>query len=227
MGQRFDDHDVAVRFLTSRMTEFEEQAFLRRLRSNPQTLDELAAVADFRLGLAALRDSSELASLLKPRSRISRSTRLALAAAVMIAVTSAVSLRLLHPRPMLAANATMLDEAGVTLPRTGIYPILRSRDHSDTSIRLPSRPGCIELRVLPEIAATSYRITLTAIDEDDDGHELATLAQLQPREDGFIQVYLASAALKPGLYRLTVGGVAASGVVESASMFMVRATAEK
>jgi hypothetical protein len=231
MDERYvEEHHVVIRFFANQLSEQEEQSFMRYLRSHPQVVDELAAVGDLRLGLASLRKSGELTTLLEPRPWLRQRTWIALAASVLIAVLAlAIGLRSPPQQPMLAATPTLLDARGASLPSAGIYSIIRSRGGTnETDIRLSSRPGSIELRVLPEdSAAASYRVTLTLVPETNGERQLGTLTQLHPGEDGFIAVHVASGILVPARYRLTVEGVTPGGTVESASMFVIRATSQE
>ena len=82
--QYIDDHHIVARYLADRLPEPEREAFETYYLEHPEIVREIEAAARFKSGLAQLRDSGELAVLLKPAPWYARWQYLALAAAATV-----------------------------------------------------------------------------------------------------------------------------------------------
>ena len=82
------------------------------------------------------------------------------------------------------------------------------------TLRLPTDPGPLRLRVLPEalVAAGSYRIVFEQLADDGATARSITVDGSRAAADGFVDLYLDSRTLQPGRYRVSIrpAGAAAS-----------------
>lgn len=224
-----DDHHVVARYLADQLPEAEREAFEAYYLEHPEIVQELEAAARFKVGLAQLRESGELAGLLQPQSGFRRQRYMAIAAGIAVVSLGAIFWSASHRQaaePWLVASATALvDRSGDRLPVFATYPILRTRGGSyDADVELPKTAQAIGLRVLPEVAAMPprYRISISAIADDDSLHEAAAVGNLIPDSDGFVPVYFDSARMRPGRYQLVLSGDAGTSAAHESSAFLIR-----
>jgi len=227
-----DDHHIVARYLADRLSDAERSAFEAYFLKHPEVVEELEEAAQLKAGLMRLRDTGELASLLKPKPWY-RQRRLyslrgrfggTLAAVVIFGVGTFFWLNH-HPVPpgqwLAPTPASLLGPLGKPLPGGGTYTILRTRGEStDLDIELPASAQALALRVLPETMAQPavYRVTLYAVD-GTELHQVATVAGLTPAEDEFVPVFVDSSQVKKGRYRLALESV---GSPTSRSVFALR-----
>jgi hypothetical protein len=231
MDRRYiDDHHIVERYLADQLTDAEREAFETYYVEHVDAVRDLEATARLKVGLMQLRDAGELTQLLQPPSPKWWQRPLAAMAAIAI-VTVAISTFLLpQPERVLVSSASSLvNRRGNALPVAATYTILRTRGSAyDAKVILPNTAHAIPLRVLPERVAqpSRYRIVLSRVDDDDDVHELDTLSQLAPAEDGFIAAALNSYRLKAGRYQIALSGdVDTTGAAE-ASIFLISVVPE-
>lgn len=229
MDKRYiDEHHVVARYLADRVTDEERSEFETYYLEHPEVVLEMEAAARFKVGLMRLREDGDLAGLLRPKPFYQQWQLIAAAAVVVMIVLGAIYefTRPASSPPLIAAS---IDALGVASHRTPLvantYAILRTRSSSvDAEILLPEAGQAVELRVLPEFTAKSarYRVRLARMSADDSLEPFAELGGLVPASDRFMSIYLSGAQLKPGLYRLTIGGDSDADATESA--FVVRVT---
>jgi len=227
-----DEHHIVARYLAHRLSDAERSAFEAYFLKHPEIVEELEEAAQLKAGLMRLRDTGELASLLKPKPwyRQRRFYDLrgrfggTLAAVAILGVCTFLWLNrhAVPSGPWLSPTpASLLGPLGKPLPAGGTYTILRTRGEStDLDIELPASPQALVLRVLPETMAQPavYRVTLYAV-EGTELREVATVAGLTPAEDEFVPVFVDSSQVKKGRYRLALEGV---GSPASRSVFALR-----
>jgi hypothetical protein len=212
--QYIDDHHIVARYLADRLPEAEREAFEAFYLEHPEMLEEIEAAARFKSGLAQLRDSGELAALLKPAPWYARWRNLAIAAAAIVIIAVAFYVRTPTP-PLMAANLVALDGPSRL---ASSYTVLRRRGSSfDAEVTLPGADEAIELKVLPEFPAASYRVWLARIDADDQRDPLAEIGHLSAGEDGMVAIYLDASRFAPGDYEVTIGNDA-----DQTSRFLIR-----
>jgi hypothetical protein len=128
--------------------------------------------------------------------------------------------------PLVASASALTDRLGDPLATAATHKLIRTRGTSyDAEIELPASAHTIALRVEPQVDAQPprYRITLSAIADDDSLQEVGTVSALQPEApDGYIPVYLNSARLAPGRYQLLISGDAGTSAENDASPFLIR-----
>ena len=201
--QYIDDHHIVARYLADQLPEPEREAFEAYYLEHPEMVWEIEAAARFKSGLAQLRDSGELAALLKPAPWYARWRYLALAAAAIIIIAVAFYVRT-PPLPLMAADLAALGGPSTV---ASSHAVLRRRGSSfDAEITLPDAGDAIELKVLPEFAATDsqYRISLARINADDETDELEEIEHLAAGDDGMVTVYLDASRIAPGDYQVTI-----------------------
>jgi len=201
--QYIDDHHIVARYLADQLPEPEREAFEAYYLEHPEMVREIEAAARFKSGLAQLQDSGELATLLKAAPWYARWRYLALAAAAILIIAVAFYVRAPTP-PLMAAD---LAAFGGPSTVASSHALLRRRGSSfDAEITSPGVGEAIELKVLPEFAATDsqYRISLARITADDEKDEIEEIEHLSAGDDGMVTIYLDASRIAPGDYQVTI-----------------------
>ena len=229
MDRRYiDDHHVVARYLANRLTDEEREAFEAYYLEHPDVVQEMEAAARFKVGLMKLRDSGELAQLLRPQTPSRRWTYLAAAAAVAVVTIAVVLLMQRAPdaRSILAASVETLRQTDGHAPTIASQvAILRTRGSAvDAEIPLPAAGEAIELRVLPEFAArpARYRVRLFRMSADDSLQSIGELGGLAPASDNFVTFFVEGDRLQPGQYRLAIVGDPDTDARDKESAFILR-----
>jgi len=201
------DAGIAQRYLAGQLSPAEQEAYEQYFIHNPDAVRELEATARLKVGLANLRDSGRLDSLLQAAPSTSgRAAFLAIAASV-AAIAIGVGLwrdvRVPEGAVLATAATRLVDSSGQALARGAVYAVMRTRATVyDAVITLPAQPQALELRVLPEWSAPAYEVALFQTGPSGAIVEVATVSDLQLRQDGFVNLYVDSSKLEPGLYLL-------------------------
>lgn len=212
------DHWVE-RYLAGRLTETESRRFEAYWIEHPDLIRDLERSARLKSGLAGLRDSGELPSLMHASWWPGRFRLLVLAASVAVVTIGAALWNGSRGAAgvMLAATPAALPGfEGAMLPRGSVHAILRLRRASavDAVVALPAAPQALELRVLPELDAgaapsvgaardtRAYTATLTPEDGAAGAPGPWRATDLAAGADGFVSLFVDSRALAPGRYRL-------------------------
>lgn len=204
-----DDASVASRYLAGQLSAAEQEAYEQHFIENPDVVQELEATARMKVGLANLRDTGQIESVLRDAPRqVRRNSLLALAASVAIAALGIVLWRgtaQVGEAILFTSSSRLTDRAGQPLALGGQYALLRTRasDH-DAVVQLPSEPSAIELRVRPESQASEFRATLAAIRADGSVTQVAAVDGLRAETDRFVRLYVDSSQLSPGPYLLVL-----------------------
>lgn len=219
------DPTIVTRYLADQLSDNERSAFEAQLVSDPDLLGEVEATARLKAGLQSLRDTGQLETLVAERSR--RPLFYAAAAAVAVLVLGIGLLRWSSDSgdPMLAASiSSLVDQSGNGLQVGNTYAVYRTRSGTyDAEITLPASRQAIELRVQPSSADRSdrYRVSLALVREDGESGPAASIADLTPASDEFVTLFVASAQLVPGEYRLAISREKADPSAETES-FLIR-----
>lgn len=224
-----DDPTIANRYLAGQLTQTEQATFEAELESNATTLQELEATARLKVGLERLRETGQLDDMLRPTST-TRQVLVGLAATIAVAVIAASFLigyfREPTTAPMLAAtSAAFVDMQGSVLPVGGTYAVFRKRvDDYDVTISLPSDRKVIALRAFPQSGAPAqrYRVSLARMRDDGSVEPSQSVAALNPADDGFVTVFVDSALLSPGRYRMSVSAADGPENPANAESFLIR-----
>jgi hypothetical protein len=217
--QHIDDHHIVARYLADQLTDAEREAFEDYYLEHPEMLREIEATARFKAGLAQLRNSGDLAALLKPTPWHARWRSLAVAAIAIVVIGIAFYFRTPAPT-LMAAN---LAELGGPTSVASSHALLRRRGSDfDAEVTLPNVGEAIALRVLPEFGApdSRYRIALARIDADDKKDRLAEVEHLPADDDGMVTIYLNAPRIAPGDYEVTVASDDTAS--NQASRFLIR-----
>ena len=206
--QYIDEHHVIARYLADRLTAAEREAFEAYYLEHPDVVKEMETVARFKAGLIDLERSGELDALISGRPRLFRRGLFAAAAAVAgLAVCVTLFLQRGSDTPIVAASPSLLvgaDRSPMTIGST--VQVFRTRSSgADAQIPLPTTPRAIALQVLPEFSGASFHAALLT-----NERELGRAAGLTPNADGLVPLYVDSARLSPGLYRLVLVNEATS-----------------
>jgi hypothetical protein len=119
-----------------------------------------------------------------------------------VVIVAGFFLRAGAPQPSIMAAS--LDAFATPLPEAATYQVQRTRSDADAIVTLPDSPQAIRLRVRPalEPLPATYRVQLAAIADDDSLTEVAAVQALRLDGDGFVTLYVNSAYLQPGDYKL-------------------------
>ncbi|MFL6620700.1 MAG: hypothetical protein ACJ8MH_18975, partial [Povalibacter sp.] len=126
-------------------------------------------------------------------------------------------------RVLLASVPSALtDDAGRPLPVLTKRFVMRLRSNGyDVQLAVPGDRQAIELRIVPEqTAASPYSLEISRIDEAQPPRVVGTLENIAADEDGYVDVYLDSAQLSPGIYELRLRS---SDTANSVSVFLLHA----
>jgi hypothetical protein len=202
-----DDAGIAQRYLAGQLSPPEQEAYEQYFLHNPDAVRELEATARMKVGLASLRDSGQLDSLLHAAPTPSRRATLMAMAASVAVIAIVVGLWRDFRSPDAAARVAsatrLVDSSGRPLAAGAIYAVMRTRATDyDAFVTLPAQPHALELRVRPEWPAPAYDVTLSRTMPDGKVLDVATVSDLQVRPDGFVDLYVDSSKLEPGAYLL-------------------------
>jgi hypothetical protein len=203
-----DDPSAPSRYLAGQLSPSELQAYEQLLLESPDAVSELEATARMKVGLANLRDSGQLESLLRAPTTPLFRTPLAVAASLALVMIAVGLWRGVgSPREaMLVATATeLVDRSGRPLGSGSSYALLRTRSSAhDAEIELPPEPRAIELRVRPETPASVYSVALSRIHPDSSVMQIGNVTELKAEVDGFVRLYVDSSRLEAGPYLLVI-----------------------
>lgn len=212
IGSRIHENtNIASRYLAGQLAPSELQAYERYLFDNPAAVSELEATARLKAGLASLRDTGQLASLLRasaaPRSQLQTLARAAIAAAavITIAVGTWRSIGVSRDATLVASASQLMDNVGQPLTSGDSYALLRTRSSAyEAVLQLPREPRAIELRVRPEATAAFYSVALSRIQPDGSPKQIGNVSQLSAEGTGFVRLYVDSSRLESGQYLLVI-----------------------
>jgi hypothetical protein len=222
-----DDPGLASRYLAGQLSLRELRAYEQHLLENPDAVRELEATARVKVGLASLRNSGQLETLLQvPPAPLSRWPALAAAAAlIMIAVALWRGVDAPHDATLVATANELLDRSGRPLASGSSYALLRTRSSAyDAVIELPPDARAIELRVRPEVPAPVYGVGLSRLRPDGSVVQIGNVSELVAQRDGFVRLYVDSSRLEAGLYLFVITPAQADAAA-STSDFRVKVVA--
>lgn len=192
-------------YIVGRLSDGERRAFEERLVRDPELVRELEHSLRLREGLQQLRTQGYFA---RAASR-GRGFRLGLPAAAAAAV-AALALFLWAQREMGASPllvASLEPRSGTPVARlvTAHFTFLSMRAGSTPELNLPSA-GLVEFRAAPatRLPDLRYRVTLVRRDETGSAAEVAALAGLPLRSDGYVHCFADASRLTRGSYLLRI-----------------------
>lgn len=217
-----DDAGIAQRYLAGQLSPSEQEAYEQYFIHNPDAVRELEATARLKVGLASLRDSGQLDSLLRSAPATSRrATWVAIAASVSV-IAIAVGLwrdvRAPDGAALMASAANLLGSSGKPLAIGATYVLMRTRaTEHDAVLELPAAPQALELRVLPESTAPVYDAVLSRVLSGGAVAQTTTVNDLRPGQDGFVRLYVDSSRIEPGVWLLTIAPRVQTGEVSTST----------
>lgn len=222
-----DDAGIAQRYLAGQLSPAEQEAYEQYFVHNPDVVRELEATARMKVGLASLRDSGQLDSLLQAAPATSRRTALMAIAASVAVIAIVVGLwrdvRAPSGAALVASATRLVDASGQPLAVGATYAVMRTRATGyDAVVTLPAQPQALELRVLTEWPAPAYDVALSRTGPGGVIAEVATVSDLQVRQDGFVNVYVDSSKLEPGLYLIGLSASQGQASETSTSSFRIK-----
>jgi hypothetical protein len=226
-----DDPGTASRYLAGRLSPAELPAYEQHLLEHPEAVDELEATARMKVGLANLRDTGQLAAMLRAPATV-RWPALALGSAVAAAImVIAVGMwrggEGSRDTPLVATASELLDSYGQPLASGASYALLPTRSSGyDAVIELPPAPRAIELRVRPDAPAAIYKVSLSRVLPDGAVTPIGNASELSVATDGFVPLYVDSSRLESGPYELAITPAQPSGAA-STTEFRVKVTAPR
>ena len=213
-----DNATIASRYLADQLTDAERTAYEAALAEDPEILRELEATARMKVGLARLRSTGGLQSLLRPSGPFQTQFLVALAATVAAIVIGIglwrSSIQTTRPESLAGTLGALRSQVAYAMPLASTQAVFRKRDDAyDALVTLPAARAAIELRDLTDPVSPSghLRASLLRIGDSTPDKTVASLAGLRPAADGFVELFVDSSILMPGRYRLFLSSEAWSG----------------
>jgi hypothetical protein len=204
---QIESEHIIERYLTDQLSESETAEFEEFCQKNPDIYREIEATLRFREGLAALRDSGQLQTVMQVRSnRLWYS--LAVAAAVLLATFGLWSWR--DHTPSQTLQAALFSTAAGAHPVSASFVLITQRGaQSQNTLRLSNQAGTVALKLMPSDFAVDgrYDVTLRTRNSTGSNRSIGRIDDLKPAPDRFITLYLNPADLSPGEYEITVGRI--------------------
>jgi hypothetical protein len=207
--KHIEDQHVVARYLADQLSDADREAFEAYCAEHPEMYRELEVAARFKVGLARLEEDRELEAVLakKPGPMAFTLRHAAVIGGLAIGlVVLGGGVYALRVPAMGATVAEVSGRFGNTLPVAAEYELLRMRESGEVDQRmsLPEQESAIHLRVLPDVeGAASYRATLFRVAEGGE-KEIADSGGLRADDRQFVNVFVSSKKLSPGLYSLLV-----------------------
>jgi hypothetical protein len=222
-----DENHIIPRYLADQLSAEECQAFETYYLDHPEILSELEATSRLKAGLMKFRDSGELEALIAQPATPSqrwqqwRYTGAIAAALIALAIGLVFFVRSTSTERIIASSvAALRDASGQPLAIGATHTLIRTRGDADVLVlMLPAPAQAIELRVLPAFKAgpDGYQVALSRVDGGSSSP--FEIDGVQPADDEFIAIYLDSARLSAGRYKLAVS---AAGTAADTFTLVVR-----
>jgi hypothetical protein len=227
-NRKQDDARIAQRYLAGQLSPAEQEAYEQQFIRDSEVLQELEATARMKVGLANLRDTGQLDSLLRGAPTTARRTVAvgAIAASVamiMIAVALWRGVSVPDGGALMGSVSELVDASGKPLVVGATHVLMRTRSAAyDAEVELPVEPRALELRVRPETVAPAYRAALSRIHANGSVVQVAMVDELKAEADGFVALYVDSSQLEPGPYLLVLSGTQDQTSENSTSAFRLK-----
>jgi hypothetical protein len=219
------NHHVIARYLADQLSDAERDAFEAYWLAHPEINEEIEAAARFKEGLQSLKESGQLDVLLT-QPATPRATFWRQAAIVLVAVTATLVGAVYFVSRPATLGVSIAEVSGSfrsVLPVAGEYELLRLRSDAtvDQEIELPSEPGAIRLRILPDDeSASHYRATISAV-RTDGPKVIASVSDLAPDDRRYVTLFLNSERVPAGIYDIAIAPEGQSSE-DNATVFRLR-----
>jgi hypothetical protein len=217
-----EEIDLIARYLAGRLSETESTRLEARVAAEPGLYERVEEVLRLQEGLAVLAQRDDLDALLREspwRKRLGSWGAAAALALVVIGLGVWWASRE-PPAGVLALSAAELHLGARAPAIEGPYVFARTRgDASVPEIPRPNVPTAIELKFVPSVSSAGgrYRLTVhsSGAGAGAGGRRLVgTLDSVAFGPDGYVTVFLDSAALRSGRYDLALEPSASARVDE-------------
>jgi hypothetical protein len=201
-----EEIDLIARYLAGRLSETESARLEARVAAEPGLYKRVEEVLRLQEGLAVLAQRDDLGTLLRApppwRKRLG-----VLGTAAVLALT-VIGLCLWWagrepPAGMLALSPAEFQTGTRTLTLEGPYVLARTRgDEAVPEVAQPNVRRAIELKLVPSVSSTRgrYRLTVAPSGAGAGRARVGALDSVAVGSDGYVTVYLDSAALASGRY---------------------------
>jgi hypothetical protein len=189
------EYELIRRYLANGLTEEEELMVTTRIIRDPQFRQEVEVTEALRYGFRELERSGKLASLLQSRAGRRPRVPMALAAAVIVAVSGGVISYFVSYRRNVPPPEVEIE--------TLRFETTRGDARADVTWKASGRPVQLELVFdVGSSPAGSYRVILRSSDGTQDTTALDQVVETAP--NGEVVVLLDGTPVKPGYYDVTL-----------------------
>jgi hypothetical protein len=205
-----EEIDLIARYLAGRLSETESARLEARVAAEPGLYKRVEEVLRLQEGLAVLAQRDDLGTLLREPPWRKRLGILGAAAVLALAVIGLCVWWASREPPagLLALSVAQLQRGARAPSIDGPYVLARTRgDASVLEIAQPNVRSAIELKLVPSVSSPGirYRLTVESSSAGGRGHAPAgTLDSVALAPDGYVIVFLDSAALTSGRYEVAL-----------------------
>jgi len=226
----FAEQNWIARYLGGRLSDAEAELFEQHWARNPALIRDIELHARMQEGFASLQARGELDRAVHRSWWGVRFRLMALAAALaVVGVSSWLWMTAQQKIPALLAT-TRIEALPASLGRNvsldNTYHLMRLRSAATgPMLRLPTTPGPLLLRVLPETATATgdYRVVIARLDGGDSPTSSITVDGARVAADGFVDLYLDSTTLEPARYRVSIGPARVGGTPDTFDLEVIAA----
>lgn len=201
----------AERYAFGRMTESEERAFEIRMLEDPRLAAEVDVINRMREGFTVLQQRGELAAFRRTGFagwRFASAAMLALVAIGGASLMMNARSRMSGVPPTLATSPSELGIESSGTPMviaTTLLAHTRGHQEGPPEVKLQRHSGVIALKILPALAGNSsaYQATLERL-TDKESEPVAANVKTVADPSGFVTLYVDTARLTSGTYRLSL-----------------------
>lgn len=222
---QIDAEHVIARYLSAQLNATEEASFEEYCRQHPEIFQEVDSLLRMREGLAALRDRGELETLIERRRWWIPAAAAAAVVCVMVGLGVWSRFPVAHSTLLGTSAVQFKTESNRTLTVAGPYLLMKARDdQAPIELPLPSLRMAIEIRVLPSESDSTaqYGVAVDRLDPSSPPERVGDVHGLRVDPDRYVSIYLDSAQMRPGTYRLSVTRDSSSVSPAVAELFSLR-----
>jgi hypothetical protein len=202
-----EDTEHIVRYLAGRLSETEEARFESRVAAEPDLYKRIEEVLRLQEGLAVLERKGDLRPLLR-EGRWRKAMQLGAAAAILALAVLGIGFwwgNRAQPAGVLALSASELERVSgaATLATRGPYVLAHTRGEPAVPVIPNLNPrAAVGIKIVPSVESADrrYRVVVETGEPGARHAVFAALDQVPLGPDGFVNLFLDSAALGAGSY---------------------------